>query len=480
VRRARRQWLSWGAGALLTQVVAAISTSGCGGISQERRVIVDHGGAAPAGGSGFAETGGAGDAGGAVDASGAGDAGEGGAAGDAGHSSCLETDANRQGDLELITLSTSCDAADGDSTFSRLTPDGRYVVFDSDAPDLVPHDANGSSDGFLFDFETRKLELISKKNGSDVPALGHTFLLVPSDDARYVAFTALSYELTQSTVPEGFWVYVRDRRAGTTRRLPGDYACAQDVDMSGNGELIVVQGFTNCQGRLESGDYDSLVEYDLTRGSQRLLGSIERYADNFAPSISRNGRFTLWAVRPPMTRGQLTSRLQIEDRTTGVVETLPIDSFHFESTAVSESGDVIAFSQYGQVYRYVRGTDELTLVSKTVAGGLSTGTSSQVSMTADGRMVVFRTTSPDLIADDTNGVADVYLYDAARAESESLARISVAADGTEADGESQYPYISADGSKVSFVSKARNLLPAATRGNFQLYVRTLGENRNRP
>ena len=62
---------------------------------------------------------------------------------------------------------------------------------------------------------------------------------------------------------------------------------------------------------------------------------------------------------------------------------------------------------------------------------------------------------------------DVFMYDA---ELDSLERVSVAPDGTEADGESQRPDISSDGKRVSFISKARNLLPAATSGDWQVYV----------
>lgn len=383
---------------------------------------------------------------------------------------CARNSENTDGPLELVTLSTDCAAADGDAAFSRLTPDGRYVVFDSDAHDLVPNDLNGISDGFLFDLEARTLELISKKYGGEGPANGLTFLLVPSDDARYIAFTSYTYELTATPPPGGIWVYLRDRQSGTTRRFTADYACTYWLDMSGDAAFLVAEGFTNCQGGLEAKDHDSAIEYDRVGGTQRHLGITNDGGDNYRPALTRDGRYTLWAIRPPATRGQMTSRLRLYDRVAQTTETLPMYGFHFGSTDISDSGNVIAFAQNQQVYLYDREQDQLTVASKNAAAVVGDGYSSQVSLSGDGRRLVFRSAAKNLVEGDTNGVPDIFLYDA---DTAAIERLSLAPDGTQADGDSQYPFISGDGSKVSFTSKARNLLPLATSGNFQLYLRTL-------
>lgn len=91
-------------------------------------------------------------------------------------------------------------------------------------------------------------------------------------------------------------------------------------------------------------------------------------------------------------------------------------------------------------------------------------------MSGDGRLIVFRSTATNLIPGDTNEAADIFLYDVS---TDGLERLSVTPSGVQADGDSRKPTISGDGSKVSFASKARNLLPAATQGNYQLYMRTL-------
>jgi Tol biopolymer transport system component len=379
------------------------------------------------------------------------------------------TDEFAAGGLELVTLSAACGAADGDATFSRLTHDGRYLVFDSDAADLVPNDTNGSRDVFLLDLESRSLELISKRVGSNEPARGFSYLPDVSDDGRYVVFTADSFELSSPAPTEGgIWAYVRDRTTETTELLPADYACAYNVDISGAGAWLVVEGYTRCDGGFDDGDFNSVFEHDLISDDMRRLGADS--GDNYQPVISRDGRFIAWASRPAMSRGTPASQLQIFDREMGTVETLPFLAFHYESLAISDAGDVIAFAENQQVYRYDRGTEEMTLVSKDEMGAAGDAWSEQVAMSGDGRRIVFRSRATNLVPDDGNGVADILLYDAS---SDTLDRLSVAPDGAEADGDSKYPDISGDGLKVSFASKARNLLPAATNGNYQLYVQTL-------
>jgi TolB protein len=419
-----------------------------------------------------ADAGGSADSGSGTDAGGTGGVGGVGGGGGSGGGSlqpCAKTDDNASGDLELITLSTACVAADGDASSSSLTPDGRYVMFESDAADFVSGDLNGFSDVFLFELETRTIELISKRFDGDEPSMGHAWRPVVSDDARYVVFTGYSYELTSPAPDDGFWVYLRDRVAGTTRQLGANYACAYWVDMSGDGAFIVAEGDTRCDGGHEDGDFDSAVEYLMPSGVMRQL-EIEGSADNYRPVLSRDGRFIVWGSRPPMTRGGLASQLHVFDRDSQQVETLPMLGFHYSSIAISDDGNFVAYAHNQQVHRYDRGAMALTLVSKDGSGAPGDGFSEEVSMSGDGRLIVFRSRATNLISDDTNEVADIFLYDAS---TDGLELLSVAPSGAAADGDSRTPNISGDGSKVSFASKARNLLPAAINGNYQLYVRTL-------
>jgi Tol biopolymer transport system component len=79
--------------------------------------------------------------------------------------------------------------------WSGISGDGRYVVFASEASDLVPGDTNGTSDIFLRDRLLGTLDLVSRthddKQTAPPPggsASSHTADL--SDDGRYVAFVS--------------------------------------------------------------------------------------------------------------------------------------------------------------------------------------------------------------------------------------------------------------------------------------------------
>lgn len=103
------------------------------------------------------------------------------------------------------------------------------------------------------------------------------------------------------------------------------------------------------------------------------------------------------------------------------------------------------------------------LVSVAWHGGEPNGDSRTPSISADGRYVAFASDASDLIEQDTNGFADVFLRDTCIGAGEdcrpSTMRISVGAEGEEANGPSGWPSISADGRFVAFESEARNLVP---------------------
>jgi Tol biopolymer transport system component/putative cell wall-binding protein len=106
-----------------------------------------------------------------------------------------------------------------------------------------------------------------------------------------------------------------------------------------------------------------------------------------------------------------------------------------------------------------RQTGTTVLVSVASNGTQGNGPSTFPRISADGAWVAFTSAADNLVADDTNGVPDVFLHEMATG---ATTRISVASDGTEGDDESGYPYVCADGSVVAFSSFAANLVPGDT------------------
>ena len=92
-----------------------------------------------------------------------------------------------------------------------------------------------------------------------------------------------------------------------------------------------------------------------------------------------------------------------------------------------------------------------TVLSVAANGGAANNHSSDPRISADGRFVVFTSTATNLVAGDTNGVADVFLRNLA---ARTTTRISMTSTGGEPTGASLGARISANGNVVAFVSEA--------------------------
>lgn len=164
------------------------------------------------------------------------------------------------------------------------------------------------------------------------------------------------------------------------------------------------------------------------------------------------------------------------------------DSYYVPSEiragAASADGRYVVFSSLAanltaddvsgwHVYLRDRETGATTLVSDTGAETTMYGSSSEghAAISADGRYVAFQSTSSQLVSDDTNGSADIFVYDRIDA---SIKRVSVTSDGTEACACScawpdtcngceyhwvnSHPSISADGRYIAFTSFSYNFV----------------------
>ena len=96
-----------------------------------------------------------------------------------------------------------------------------------------------------------------------------------------------------------------------------------------------------------------------------------------------------------------------------------------------------------------------TRVSVASDGTEADGASEKPSMSGNGRLVVFASHATNLVPDDTNGFEDIFLHDMVTRETR---RVSLGLQGAEPDGDSSLPRISANGRYVAFLSMARNLV----------------------
>ncbi|HUE85965.1 MAG TPA: hypothetical protein VMO26_07780 [Vicinamibacterales bacterium] len=108
-----------------------------------------------------------------------------------------------------------------------------------------------------------------------------------------------------------------------------------------------------------------------------------------------------------------------------------------------------------------------TRVSIDPGGSQGNGASESPVISADGRWIAFASAASNLVPDDTNGRRDVFVHDR---QTGTTTRVSLASGGVQANHDSSEPAVSADGRWVAFFSLASNLVTGDTNGFGDVFV----------
>jgi streptogramin lyase len=231
--------------------------------------------------------------------------------------------------------------------------------------------------------------------------------------------------------------------------------------LSGNGLYLayvvtsekVIAGDTN-------GVPDIVVRDQVTGATTRVSVSSDGAQANGAsgrPRISADGRYVaFWSVASTLVAGDTNGVRDVflHDRDAdgnGVFDEVAVGARTTTRVSVATSG------AQGNAASAANG-DEL------VQGIPS---DAQLDLSPDGLWVAFRSAASNLVAGDTNGVEDIFLRNVT---GQQTTRVSVAADGTEANGASQSPGVSAGAQRVAFASKAANLVASDRNGLQDVFV----------
>jgi Tol biopolymer transport system component len=126
----------------------------------------------------------------------------------------------------LVSVATTGAQANGPSITQAISADGRYVLFTADATNLVPGDTNGQRDVFVRDTRNRTTERVDVSTAG-TQTNGYSPLAAMSGDARYVVFQSTATNLVSGDTNGAVDVFVRDRLSGTTERVSVDNAGQQ-------------------------------------------------------------------------------------------------------------------------------------------------------------------------------------------------------------------------------------------------------------
>src|SRR5260221_2148307 len=163
------------------------------------------------------------------------------------------------GTTERVSVDSS--GAEGDehsgSSGAGISADGRFVVFDSLADNLVPADTNAIYDIFVRDRLNGTTERVSVATGG---AEGDNFSVYPSisADGRWVSFLSSATNLVPGDV-NGFGdIFVHDRQSGTTSLVSVDSNGAQanhasfSSSISGDGRYVAFVSWASNLGPVDS------------------------------------------------------------------------------------------------------------------------------------------------------------------------------------------------------------------------------------
>src|SRR6266536_5956726 len=117
----------------------------------------------------------------------------------------------------LVSVNASgIGGGNGHSISPALSANGRYVVFESEASNLVPNDTNNASDVFLRDLASGTTTLVSVNSAGTGGGNGPSTSSLISADGRFVNFASTASDLAANDTNRASDVFVRDLQTGTT------------------------------------------------------------------------------------------------------------------------------------------------------------------------------------------------------------------------------------------------------------------------
>jgi len=338
-----------------------------------------------------------------------------------------------------------------------LSADGRYVAFASASSNLVAEDNNGRVDIFVFDRVTDSTEVLTM-GGS-----GASFDPSISADGRFVAFSSTDDELVIDD-PNGNRgdIFVIDRETGTTELLtPGGNERSLSPSISADGRFVA---FASKASNLEvpesnvSRNFSNIFVYDRNTDTTERLTTATDFS-RVSPSISADGRYVAFGSNGfnlITGRNDGPNEIFLHDRVAGTTDVLASGSFN---PSINADGRFVVYGSSDGIQIYDRDTSS---TDRLISGVEEDGLSVDPAISANGQLVAFRSTSSNLVVDDTNGVEDVFLYNR---ETEILERVTEGANDV-----SRNVAISSDGQFVSFATTASNLVPEDTNNAIDVLV----------
>jgi Tol biopolymer transport system component len=363
------------------------------------------------------------------------------------------------GAIERVSVASDGTQGDWASFTPSISGDGRFVAFAASSTNLVPDDTNGEVDIFVHDRGTGTTERVSvasdgtqANNQSQDPSI--------SADGRYVVFESWADNLVVGDTNAGdddpfsgsdiFW---HDRETGETRRVSVSSEGAQ-ADSWSAGAAISAGGkhvaFVSHASNLVPGSHNGAAHvyvHEVDTGvTERISVSNDGTQANSdaspvsPPSLSADGRYVTFDT--PASNlipfdTNFNADVFVRDRVRQTTERISVTSVGAQAppphgssfrSRISPDGRFVVFDSGARlvpptrerqdgplildIYLHDRLTGITEMVSVDEDGIQPDNSSFYPSATAGGRHVAFEGRGTTLVPGDTNGFSDIFTRDA--------------------------------------------------------------------
>ena len=333
----------------------------------------------------------------------------------------------------------------GISALPSISGDGRFVVFSSAASNLVAGDKNGKADVFLYDTQQQITRRVSVTPTGGDPN-GASITPVISSDGRWVAFSSAASNLVAGDKNGKADVFLYDTQQQITRRVSvtptgGDPNGASITPViSSDGRWVA---FSSAASNLVAGDKNGKADvflYDTQQQITRRVSVTPTGGDpngaSLTPAISADG------------------------------STVAFSSF--ASTLVGNDANGTSDIYLAKPLT----SGEMQLISRSTAGKAANSASTLPALSADGTTLAFLSEASDLVAGDHNRLPDIFLYSTT---SKTIRRATLPTSEGDPNGLSLTSSLSSDGGVLSFSSLASNLVADDTNRTADIFVLTGGK-----
>jgi Tol biopolymer transport system component len=420
-----------------------------------------------------------------------------------------------------VSVSSAGAQGDRDTYAAGISANGRYVLLNSQARNLVRGDTNDRFDVFVRDRTTGRTSRVSVSSsgaqaqpGRD-PFGGSTEGAI-SANGRWVVFTSDASNLVRGDTNRARDVFLHDRVTGATTRVSVSSSGRQangyseSPAISADGRYVAFQSFaSNLVARDTNRLTDVFVRDLRTHRTTRVsLDSRDRqarcnlsYCESTQPALSAHGRYVAFQSSATNLVRHDTNRLGdvfLRDRRTGRTTRVSVDSHGRQggrdrtnngsnAPGISANGRYVIFhsadsnlvrgdtNRTFDIFLHDRRTGRTTRVSVGNSGQQANGENlGPASISSDGRYVAFASLASNLVAGDVNDITDVFVRDVAAGHTALVSLGDRGQQGTDASAPAAVAF-SANERFLAFSSWAPNLVPHDTNDKPDAFVRDFGQ-----